>query len=492
MGDRSQSEPFAATLKHFRTIRGYSAAALARRLGIDPSYISHLEAGRERGSSDLIRRMDKELEAAGALWRAWKEDDGEPVPAETPEETPASTGVLVLEDEARLTYVGGLYHLRMRRLLRNVGSEPVTRYLVRIAVDRYPGEPERSNALYRARPLTWDELQLEAHCGSEAMGWTVKHDRDAFKEIWLTFANDQARFPLYPGQEAEITYWYTVSGDKWGPWFQRAVRVPTSELSVTLAFPTALEPTVWGTETSLTADFAPLRTQPVRHIDGDQTIFSWSTREPQLHARYRLEWRLKTPHTAESESEPVNPIPPSTAMAGAGIVQEGDPLLHTAARPFDLPAEAQEAMRVVGELFDAIERVRQLHTFGKGMGIAACQIGIDRAAAVVIPPDPDAEPIVLFNPVIAETAAASDEQYEGCLSYFDVRGLVPRPLSVVVAHTDLEGTNRLTRYDQGLARLVLHEVDHLHGTLYRDRMLPGTEPIPVEEYRGTGRAWNYR
>lgn len=89
------------------------------------------------------------------------------------------------------------------------------------------------------------------------MGWTVKHDRDAFKEIWLTFANDQARFPLYPGQEAEITYSYTVSGDKWGPWFQRAVRVPTRELSVTLAFPSALKPTVWGTETSLTADFAP-------------------------------------------------------------------------------------------------------------------------------------------------------------------------------------------------------------------------------------------
>lgn len=217
------------------------------------------------------------------------------------------------------------------------------------------------------------------------MGWTVKHDRDAFKEIWLTFANDQARFPLYPGQEAEITYSYTVSGDKWGPWFQRAVRVPTRELSVILAFPNHLEPTVWGTETSLTADFAPLRTPPARRTDGEQTIFSWSTRDPQLHARYRLEWRLKIPHTAENEAETVNPTTPSAAMAGAGIVQDGDPLLHAVARPFDLPAEAEEARRVVGALLEAIDRVRQLHTFGKGMGMAACQIGIDRAAAVVLP-----------------------------------------------------------------------------------------------------------
>ncbi|MFZ3492115.1 peptide deformylase [Streptomyces sp. 5.8] len=492
MGHRPGRESFAATLKHFRTIRGYSGAALARRLGIDPSYVSHLEAGRERGSSDLIRRMDKELEAAGAVWQAWQEDDGDPVPSDAPDETPTSAGVLVMEDEADLTYDDGLYQLRMRRLLRNTGSEPVTRYLVRIAVDRYPGEPERSNALYRARPLTWEELRLVAHCGGEPMSWTAKHDRDAFKEVWLTFANDRARFPLYPGQEAEIIYSYSVSADKWGPWFQRAVRGPTRELSVTLTFPAALEPVVWGTETSLTADFAPLRTPPERRTDGDRTVFSWSTRDPQLHARYRLEWRFKTPHTTESEPESVNPTSPSTAMASAGIIQDGDPLLHAVARSFDLPGEAEEAQRVVSGLLEAIDRVRRLHTFGKGMGIAACQIGNDRAVAVVIPPDPEAEPIVLLNPVIAETAAQTDEQYEGCLSYFDVRGLVPRPLSVVIAHTSLDGTRRLTRYEQGLARLVLHEVDHLYGLLYRDRMLPGTAPIPVEEYRGTGQTWNYQ
>ncbi|ONK13179.1 hypothetical protein STBA_39420 [Streptomyces sp. MP131-18] len=89
--------------------------------------------------------------------------------------------------------------------------------MFRIAVDCYPGEPERSNALYRAHPLTWDELDLAAHCGTEPMTWTVKHDRDAFKEVWLEFANPRARFPLYPSQAAEITYSYSVSSEKWGP-----------------------------------------------------------------------------------------------------------------------------------------------------------------------------------------------------------------------------------------------------------------------------------
>ncbi|MCB5908092.1 peptide deformylase [Streptomyces pinistramenti] len=494
MGDQSetQRETFAAELKRFRSIRGHSKAGLARKLGIDPSYVSHLEAGREHGSSALARRMDSELAAAGAVWEAWQRDDASTAPEIKPPGLPASTGLLVLEDAADLRYDGSTYHLRMRRLLRNTGDEPVTRYLVRIAVDRYPGDPERSNAHYRAQPLTWEELQLEAHCGPEAMGWIVKHDRDAFKEVWLTFANNQARYPLYPGQEAEITYSYSVSADKWGPWFQRAVRVPTRELTVSLTFPAASEPTVWGTETSLTADFVPVRTPPAQRADGDRTVFSWTTSNPQLHARYRLEWRLKSPDPEESEPAPMNPLAPSTAMADAGIVQDGDPLLHATARPFTLPAEADEAQRVVAEIFEAIGRVRRLHVFGKGMGLAACQIGIDRAAAVIIPPQDGADPVVLLNPVIAETSSDEDEQYEGCLSYFDVRGLVPRPLSILIAHTEPDGTPRLTRFERGLGRLVLHEVDHLHGTLYRDRMRPGVRPIPVEEYRGTGQSWTYR
>ena len=45
------------------------------------------------------------------------------------------------------------------------GKTTLVRILVRIAVDRYPGDPERSNRLYREDPLTWEEIRLSAMCG---------------------------------------------------------------------------------------------------------------------------------------------------------------------------------------------------------------------------------------------------------------------------------------------------------------------------------------
>jgi peptide deformylase len=176
-------------------------------------------------------------------------------------------------------------------------------------------------------------------------------------------------------------------------------------------------------------------------------------------------------------------------MRAAGIVQEGDPVLLGVARAFDLPAEAEEAARVVEELNAAADRVAALHDFAKGMGLAAPQIGIGRAAAIVRPPG--GESLTLLNPVVMEESAQTDEQFEGCLSFFDVRGLVPRPLSMRVAYETVDGTRRVSVFDRGLARLVAHEVDHLTGTLYRTRMRPGVETIPVAEYRGSGSAWRY-
>jgi peptide deformylase len=77
---------------------------------------------------------------------------------------------------------------------------------------------------------------------------------------------------------------------------------------------------------------------------------------------------------------------------------------------------------VIAQLASAMERVEKAHTFGKGMGIAAPQIGIGRAVALVR--TPDGETITLINPRVIEEAPG-DEQYEGCLSFFDVRGWCP-------------------------------------------------------------------
>jgi peptide deformylase len=267
----------------------------------------------------------------------------------------------------------------------------------------------------------------------------------------------------------------------------RAVRLPTRRLTVTLDFPAKLEPAVWGTETTMTASALPFHTAIQQNREGDRVLFAWSTDDPPLHARYRLEWRFKA--QPEERERPEATMTPSETMKSVGIIQDGDPILGRPARPFDLPREAEDARRVVAELNSAAGRVAAVHTFGKGMGIAAPQIGIDRSVAIVR--TPDGETITLLNARIIEQSGDQDEQYEGCLSFFDVRCMVPRPRRIEIEHQDIDGTRRITAFEDGPARLAAHEVDHLHGVLCRERMRPGVEPIPVSEYHGTGHRWRY-
>jgi peptide deformylase len=238
----------------------------------------------------------------------------------------------------------------------------------------------------------------------------------------------------------------------------------------------------------MTASALPFHTAIQQSREGDRTLFAWSTDDPPLHARYRLEWRFKA--QSEERERPESTMTPSESMKAVGIVQDGDPILSRRARPFDLPGEAEDARRVVAELNSAAGRVAAVHTFGKGMGIAAPQIGIDRSAAIVR--TADGETITLLNARIIEQSSDQDEQYEGCLSFFDVRCMIPRSRRIEIEHQDIDGTRRITAFEDGPARLAAHEVDHLHGVLCRERMRPGLESIPVSEYHGTGHQWRYQ
>lgn len=489
-------DAFIAELRHWREVAGYSQKALAKIAGYDPSYVSKVEKGTLIASRAFADSADNATKAGRAIVRRWRDMDALVSEADRPthhqepvQDDPQSavgTALIVDHEDAMLIYRNGVFETRIRRLLRNVGTEPVSRYLIRIAVDRYPGDPERSNRHYRENPLTWEEIRLIATCGDELMTWRAKHDRDAFKEVWLLFENADGRFPLYPGDVTWISYSYAVGADKWGPWWQRAIRLPTRRLQMRLDMPAELLPVVWGMETSMTAEASPFRTPFVRTENDGRTLFAWSTDDPPLHARYRVEWKFKAP---AEESEPMETMTPSQRMSAIGIIQVGDSTLTTEARRFDLPGEAEDARRVVAQLVSTMARVSQAHKFSKGTGLAAPQIGISRAAAVIHTPEGDT--ITLLNPRVIDQSAETDEQYEGCLSFFDVRGMVPRPLEIEVEHQTVDGDTRITTFTRGTARLVAHEVDHLYGMLYRARMRPGVEPIPVSEYKGTGRQWSY-
>ena len=321
--------------------------------------------------------------------------------------------------------------------------------------------------------------------------------------MWLLFANDEARFPLYPGQRGQIRYAYSVGEDKWGSWFQRAIRLPTRRVSVRLDLPAARRPVVWGMETSLTAEAGPLKPSVTESREGDRAHFDWSTEDPALNARFRLEWRFR-----EEGSVGPRVRPPAVAtegprlselMRGAGIVQRGAPMLDRSARWLDLPEQTPLAEDVVGPPAGRAGAHRRAVRLPQGhrdrRAAAGHRLG-GRGHPPAAPAEPatghgPTEPVVLLNPRVVGESMDSDEQYEGCLSFFDVRGLVARPLLIEVEHADLSGERMVTRFTRAMARLVAHEVDHLGGLLYPDRMPVDGRLIPIEEYRDRGRPWTY-
>lgn len=296
------SEEFAQQLARWRTERGLSKRALANEMGFDPSYVSHIENGRHRPTEDFARRAEAVLRAGGEIWQSYATYDALrrqiPAPASPTEQeiwVPPGSGLIVEREYAGLSYRPNVFHVRIRRHLYNAGPEAVIRYPVRIRVDRFPSHPRRSARLHHGAPLTWAELGFAAYGpNGEPMAWHPSYDSDNIKELWLAFANSDERFPLYPGRRATIEYGYRVSDLKFGPWFQRAIRLPTRELAIELDFPTASESPIWGTVSSLTGEGIPLGPPDVRRR-GDRSVFYWLVRSPALQARYRIEWRAPGP-----------------------------------------------------------------------------------------------------------------------------------------------------------------------------------------------------
>jgi hypothetical protein len=186
------------------------------------------------------------------------------------------------------------YRQKTMRVLENRSDEAIDRYPFRIAVERYPEDPERNREQYRKYPLTvaesniraWQESELY---GKQPMDWEVEQDLESFKEIWLLFKNEDRTFPLLPGMSCSIIYEYTVSNKHWGPWSKRKIRIPTNKLSLEFWFPAAMAPEIAGSETSVSGALTPLGI--ARRQEPDWTVFTWEVNPP-LNAQYRFEWRF--------------------------------------------------------------------------------------------------------------------------------------------------------------------------------------------------------
>jgi peptide deformylase len=119
----------------------------------------------------------------------------------------------------------------------------------------------------------------------------------------------------------------------------------------------------------------------------------------------------------------------------------------------------------------------------EGVGLAAQQIGDTRAICVIaIPPDHDKDkagerihphlemPLVLINPEITVCSKKTDALEEGCLSFPSIRASITRPAEITIKFLDLHGKRREEKLSDFTARAVQHEVDHLNGILFNDKM----------------------
>jgi hypothetical protein len=196
---------------------------------------------------------------------------------------------VVARAPAHLTYADEYYITKVDQLLLNCGEEPITRHRVHVVVDRYPDDPSVPNPHHRAHPLTFYELDLHGLCDGVPMQWRVVRDRDAEKVVALLFQNEERQFPLYPGEQAVISYTYRVSGEKWGNWFTRSTNWPTRLLEVAVDLPSTLRPSVWGVQISPNGT-GPFPTPFAAEQRDATTRFSWRVADPPLGRSYRVEW----------------------------------------------------------------------------------------------------------------------------------------------------------------------------------------------------------
>lgn len=165
------------------------------------------------------------------------------------------------------------------------------------------------------------------------------------------------------------------------------------------------------------------------------------------------------------------------------IVQAGDPVLRAGTSPIP-PSEIREP-----DVQRLVELMRETMRDAPGVGLAAPQVGVGLAVCVIEdsakPSQLTAEQLrergrkpvpfhALFNPTLEIVGADVERWFEGCLSIDGMTAIVPRAKKVRVHALDHKGKAVTIDASGWYARILQHEIDHLNGMLYVDRMAPRT------------------
>ncbi|TDM07374.1 peptide deformylase [Macrococcus lamae] len=154
-------------------------------------------------------------------------------------------------------------------------------------------------------------------------------------------------------------------------------------------------------------------------------------------------------------------------MAIKSLINDSSPLLHR---------EVKDVTEFDSSLRELIADLEDTMFDADGVGIAAPQIGVDLKVALV---DMEEEGILqLINPEIIHYSKETTLDIEGCLSLPDIFGEVPRSVKIELKAQDASGRAvEMTAFDD-VARAIQHEVDHLYGKLFTEKM---TRQISLEE-----------
>ena len=150
-------------------------------------------------------------------------------------------------------------------------------------------------------------------------------------------------------------------------------------------------------------------------------------------------------------------------MAIRTIREEGDEILKKTSR------EVEEVTDKIRELLD--DMVETMHKYN-GVGLAAVQVGVLKRVIVIDLYDENG-PMKLINPVIIKEKGEQEVE-EGCLSFPNKYAKMIRPKEVTVEALDENGKKIKIEAKDLLAQALSHEIDHLNGVLFVDKMLPGT------------------
>ena len=147
----------------------------------------------------------------------------------------------------------------------------------------------------------------------------------------------------------------------------------------------------------------------------------------------------------------------------------GSPVLRE--RSAEVKVVDDEVRRFIDDLFETMEA-------NGGVGLAANQVGVARRVAVV---EAEEQRLVLVNPVVSGAEGGIKEE-EGCLSIPEIFGEVARPERIVVEALDRDGKPYRIETGGLLARAIQHEIDHLDGILFLDRVVSRQDLFRRQSY----------